>query len=42
MLVAICAGNSRVSSEAVDTQRDISVVYENVRVFPQESRNLEG
>jgi len=36
------AGNSRVSSEAVDAERDLSVVYEDVRLFPQEPCNVEG
>jgi len=37
-----CAGDSRVTSEPADTQRDLSVVHEDVRLFPQEPRNLEG
>jgi len=36
------AGDSRVTSEPADTQRDLSVVHEDVRLFPQEPRNLEG
>ena len=38
----IRAGNSRIASEPVDAQRDLSVVYEDVRLFSQEPCNLEG
>jgi len=36
------AGNSRVSAQAVDTERDLPMVYENIRFFPQEPCDLEG
>ena len=37
-----CAGNIGFPGKAVDVERDISVVYEYVRFFPQESCDVEG